>query len=71
MTVQRRTTAPAPDRLGGHGGGRDGRTADCRRPASVPPEIIRRYGSDDTAAGAVLADLVLVAPTRSESSDDA
>ena len=58
--------APAPDRLGGLGGGRAGQAVTCRPSRSVPPQIVRRYCGDDAAAGRVLTDLLLGVPAVGE-----
>lgn len=61
--------APAPDRLGGHGGGRRSTTEHCRPHDSVSPAVIRRYSGDHAAAGRALADLLLGTPAREEAAD--
>lgn len=61
MTMGAHWYAPAPDRLGGLGGGRESQAVSCRPRASLSPSptITRLYRGDHVAAGRALFDLLV------------
>lgn len=66
MTHRQETRAPAPDRLGGQGGGRSGMAAGYQPSPSLSLAVVRRYAADLAAASKALADLALADPPTRE-----